>query len=1097
MSQLPEPCAVTVYHRRAPLDPSQPDDVFVSGGKVTLIRSPNDKHAPSAEFEFARVLRPDAPPEAATAEALRSAVSSAKSGVNALLLALGHSHSGKAELVHGMDVGAGGLASAGSSLAEGSIKALFDEIAPHVDGRPTKVSMRFVNVSEERVQDLLRPDSHAHNLQLDIIPSSGVEVVGAPFRPVGSEAIAMQLYQQGKGELRRLDKFHGMDTANATNLLTLSLSMPLAGEAVDKSLHRDATPATTSSVTIVELPGVEGLVEGAAERAQLLMTKGAHSCRGIIDFAEVVSALADRHGPQHVPRRGSKVSILLSELLGANARVHAIATVVSGMPQHSAQTLRLASLLRRVLCYPLVNSPATHGLLAIARSENLALRDLQGHDSGRQAKRSHELNAKSISEMAGGAPSDNGGRFFNDGEIGASGLETSSKEARDLAIEESNMEGKMIRLELEKEQLKEARVRLVKEKEDLRAKCDALIAEKRELEKLQIDSEAERLNVAKALVELEIEGNVKESERAMRVEELEGKLEAEAKAKKSLETANKRLRNEVEELKGELELAQGEKEDLVNELIAVRLGLEQTRGQLALQDESASERQKELAAASEESERRGMQLEELGTALDLARNDAQQSREAHAAAQARVAELETEFAALTEKHSQLAAKLEETTLQLEREQEQNAYNHSASVQQQLKESTLSSERSALQARQEQIEEDLRRADAKAKQEAESAIASAHENTRKRSQELTQARLQLEEQRHLLEEERARSSSLEKRLDSADRRLQAAHEQFRDTIRQLLGQQVPASNESSAASKHMDELATSLREAVISDLEARERFLLKQLEDERKENQQLFALTHAPDKETKAEPEALESSVSAPGAAPQFAGAPADMISQSAMSSKSLVKRSEKEYDALESDATSLRKELEKLRGKLLQSANEYETAARSAAEERAQSERRVLEVRAAADKALQALEQDGNTASMVAKSSERALQAQADLRNSIQGLKDEQALERKRQEEATQLAAANDEVRKIRRENETLRSELARASLGATRELSLLKTRVREMDGLFGSLEAERSSLARRAFGAEEQLVELQNAMATNMARYQREILRLRAAIHK
>lgn len=48
------------------------------------------------------------------------------------------------------------------------------------------------------------------------------------------------------------------------------------------------------------------------------------------------------------------------------------------------------------------------------------------------------------------------------------------------------------------------------------------------------------------------------------------------------------------------------------------------------------------------------------------------------------------------------------------------------------------------------------------------------------------------------------------------------------------------------------------------------------------------------------------------------------------------------------------------------------------------------------------------------------------------------------------------------------------------------------MNSLFGMLEAERSSFARRAAGAETELFELQNAMAQNMVRYQKEILRLR-----
>lgn len=56
------------------------------------------------------------------------------------------------------------------------------------------------------------------------------------------------------------------------------------------------------------------------------------------------------------------------------------------------------------------------------------------------------------------------------------------------------------------------------------------------------------------------------------------------------------------------------------------------------------------------------------------------------------------------------------------------------------------------------------------------------------------------------------------------------------------------------------------------------------------------------------------------------------------------------------------------------------------------------------------------------------------------------------------------------------------------------QARVRETEALFGQLEAERSSLTRRAIGAEEQLSELQSAMAAKLVQYQKEILKLRSA---
>jgi len=56
-----------------------------------------------------------------------------------------------------------------------------------------------------------------------------------------------------------------------------------------------------------------------------------------------VRALARRRGAEHVAWRGGKLTRLLRPLLGANARVHGIATLRAGEAAKSLTTLRLAS----------------------------------------------------------------------------------------------------------------------------------------------------------------------------------------------------------------------------------------------------------------------------------------------------------------------------------------------------------------------------------------------------------------------------------------------------------------------------------------------------------------------------------------------------------------------------------------------------------------------------------------------------------------------------------------------------------------------------------------------------------------------------------
>ena len=73
-------------------------------------------------------------------------------------------------------------------------------------------------------------------------------------------------------------------------------------------------------------------------------------------------------------------------------------------------------------------------------------------------------------------------------------------------LEQSVMQGKLIQGELEREQFKEQRLLAVQEKAVLQTQFNALLADKQEIEKRALDAEAERLKLAKSLVDLQVEG---------------------------------------------------------------------------------------------------------------------------------------------------------------------------------------------------------------------------------------------------------------------------------------------------------------------------------------------------------------------------------------------------------------------------------------------------------------------------------------------------------------------------------------------------------------------------------------------------------------
>ena len=88
-------------------------------------------------------------------------------------------------------------------------------------------------------------------------------------------------------------------------------------------------------------------------------------------------------------------------------------------------------------------------------------------------------------------------------------------------------------------------------------------------------------------------------------------------------------------------------------------------------------------------------------------------------------------------------------------------------------------------------------------------------------------------------------------------------------------------------------------------------------------------------------------------------------------------------------------------------------------------------------------------------------------------------------------------ITEAQRENDTLKAQVQEleeqlASFGSIGDVRFLKVQVKELEGYQLQLERERSELKRRAAFAEEQLKEYERKVESNLARYQKEIIKLR-----
>ena len=229
VAMQPRPCDVRVYQN--PLSQAAPtrdkSDFYINQNKITVVDADNKQT--SNAFEFETVYEKDVPPATVADDALAQLVPAFCKGVNGVLLLVGQSDSGKAELMHG--VPAGPKNAAFNGIAERVITTVYGHLGDDIDH--VRLNLQHLNLTQERIQDLMQPDCHSHDLPLRD-EADGVFVDGAVPGVLKGQPMAVQLVQQSAAALKNLARYHGVDASAATAVLTLTLAQsPTNGVGAD------------------------------------------------------------------------------------------------------------------------------------------------------------------------------------------------------------------------------------------------------------------------------------------------------------------------------------------------------------------------------------------------------------------------------------------------------------------------------------------------------------------------------------------------------------------------------------------------------------------------------------------------------------------------------------------------------------------------------------------------------------------------------------------------------------------------------------------------------------------------------------------------
>jgi hypothetical protein len=283
-----------------------------------------------------------------------SAVDGCFEGYNASILAYGQTGSGKTYTM--------GTSSTALLLPEQhgivprAFARIFDEVATRGGGGEAEFEVRasFVEVHDDAVKDLLGADEGGEVLIRENAKSE-VVLVGVTETDAASCADLVELLE--RGTLARTTASTRMNAASSRSHAVFTVVIeqtlrPAAGEGEGGKVQR-----MRAKLQLVDLAG--------SERNKRTQTTGQHFKesvninQGLLALANVINVLSDEAttAATHVPYRDHKLTRLLRNSLGGNARTYMIACISTHVDdfQETLNTLRYAARARNIRNIATVN----------------------------------------------------------------------------------------------------------------------------------------------------------------------------------------------------------------------------------------------------------------------------------------------------------------------------------------------------------------------------------------------------------------------------------------------------------------------------------------------------------------------------------------------------------------------------------------------------------------------------------------------------------------------------------------------------------------------------------------------------------------------
>ncbi|KAG7331806.1 hypothetical protein KOW79_005775 [Hemibagrus wyckioides] len=450
-------------------------DMDVKLGQVALRNPRAAAGEPDKTFTFDAVYDAGSKQSDLYDESVRPLVDSVLRGFNGTVLAYGQTGTGKTYTMQGEWM---------EAERRGIMPSSFEHIFTHISRSQNQqylVRASYLEIYQEEIRDLLTTD-HSKRLELKENPESGVYV--RDLSSFVAKNVKEMEHVLNAGNRTRSVGATDMNERSSRSHAIFSVTVECSQPGPDGRNH-----IRVGKLNLVDLAGSERQSKTGARGERL--KEATKINLSLSALGNVVSALADGRGA-HVPYRDSKLTRLLRDSLGGNAKTVMVATLgpASFNYEETLTTLRYANRAKNIKNVPRVNEDPKDALLREFQLEIARLKaqlQRRGTLSARRKRRlkkslDHEVNEDDAADQDEEEYEDEEGEDDDDDEEEEEKLE---KEAQEYIKEQQEV------LEQETEAIMDDRLLVAEEKQKLLEEKEKMMGD------LKKEQEASALLTAK------------------------------------------------------------------------------------------------------------------------------------------------------------------------------------------------------------------------------------------------------------------------------------------------------------------------------------------------------------------------------------------------------------------------------------------------------------------------------------------------------------------------------------------------------------------------------------------------------------------------